>query len=154
MFFRRQASPEPAISPEPPTLDPSLRRQGAVEALNLIARTVCDAVQVARAETEPGEPDNFLAGQLMALGNVVGAIERERDLLQQQLVQDAGLHATPAAPSWDAELELLHQLPVTSEELFRLAMDFRKIEIDPSLSGELPDIGSENEVPAGVATEG
>jgi len=42
-------------------------------------------------------------------------------------MQEAGLHASTAAV-WDEELELLKELPVSSEELFRLAMDFRKVE--------------------------
>ncbi|MBV9121397.1 MAG: hypothetical protein JOZ39_11875 [Chloroflexi bacterium] len=109
-----------------------MRRQGSVEALNLIARSVAEAVAAARSEVEPGKTDNFLAGQLMAYGHVIAAIERERDLLQQQLVQEAGLHSPPAEPVWDAELALLSQSGLTSEDVFRLAMDFRQMEL-PSL---------------------
>lgn len=128
MLFRRTPPPDAAIVTQPVLLDPSVRRQGAAEVLNLMARSVADAVQVVRAEANEREPDNFVAGQLMAYGQVVAFIERERDQLQQQLIQDAGLHAPPAEPAWDAEITLLRQLPISSEELFRLAMDFRKME--------------------------
>jgi hypothetical protein len=132
------------------SLDPSVRRQGAVEALNLIARSLCDAVALARSEAKPDEPDNFVAGQLMALGHVLGCIERERDLLQQQLMQEAGLHVAPSEPVWDAEMALLSQLPLTSEELFRLAMDFRKVEeyLPPDAVEEGSDANLEAEKPA------
>jgi len=105
-----------------------MRRQGAVETLNLIAHSTAEAVSAARAEAEPGQPDNLVAGQLMAYGQLLSWIERERDLLSQQLVQEAGLHAPPTEPVWETELNLLRQLPLSSEELFRLAMDFRKVE--------------------------
>src|SRR5581483_8926362 len=134
-------------------LDPSMRRQGAVEALNLIARSVTDAVEAARAEATPGEPDNFLAGQLMAFGQVMLCIERERDLLQQQLMQEAGLHAPPAQPLWDAEMALLSQLPVSSDELFRLAMDFRKVEESPAPPEEVPAEGGETASEASTSAE-
>jgi hypothetical protein len=143
MFFRRPAPPEPPLADEPPRLDPSMRRQGAVETLNLIARSTADAVLAARAETEPGQPDNFVAGQLMAYGQILSCIERERDLLLQQLVQEAGLHAPPSEPVWDAELTLLRQLPVSADELFRLAMDFRRVEDPPAPEAESPPAGAE-----------
>jgi len=148
MFLLKRASQaEPLPAPEPPSLDPSVRRQGAVEALNLIARSVSDAVHSARQEAEPGKPNNFVAGQLMAFGHVVACIEQERELLQQQLVHEAGLHAPPAAPVWDEEMRLLDQLPVSSEELFRLAMDFRKVEEpEPAEPVEGPKVNSESPV--------
>ena len=151
MFFRRRADPpEPAFTAEPPRLDLSMRRQGAVETLNLIARSAAEAVASARDEAEPGRPDNFVAGQMMAYGQILGCIERERDLLQQQLVQEAGLHSPPVEPVWDAELALLHQLPVNSDELFRLAMDFRKVEDAPV--EELPEAdGAIIEVDSGTS---
>ncbi|HEU0168648.1 MAG TPA: hypothetical protein VFS62_12795 [Chloroflexota bacterium] len=136
MFFRRPAPPEPPLASEPPRLDQSMRRQGAVETLNLIAHSTAEAVTAARTEADPAQPDNFIAGQLMAYGQILSCIERERDMLLQQLVQDAGLHAAPAEPVWEAELTLLRQLPLSSEELFRLAMDFRKMEEPPAAEPE------------------
>src|SRR5437763_16620895 len=128
MFLKRSHPPEPVLASAAPPPDPSVRRQGAIEALNLMARSIADAVQVLQQELETGEPDNFVAGQFMALGHVVSCIERERDLLQQQLISEAGLHASSAAAEWDEEMKLLSELPVASEDLFRLAMDYRKVE--------------------------
>jgi len=72
-LIKRSAAPESFLPAEPPQLDPSVRRRGAVEALNLIARSVADAGSAARQEVEPGQPDNFLAGQFMAWGQVMVA---------------------------------------------------------------------------------
>jgi len=134
-------------------LDPSVRRQGSVEALNLMVRSVAEAVAVARADAKTGQADNLVAGQLMAFGQVIACIERERDLLQQQLIQDAGLHAPPSDLAWDAELVLLRQLPLSSEELFRLAMDFRKMpEIEtPEAAAESADAAGNSDRAASLA---
>lgn len=142
MFLKRTPPPELPIIAPAPSIDPSVRRQGAIEALNLIFRSVGDAVALARSEARPDQPDNFVAGQLMAFGHVVSCIERERDQLQQQLMQEAGLHAAPAEPVWDAEMALLTQLSLSSDELFRLAMDFRKVE---EYAPEAADEASEGE---------
>lgn len=142
MFLKRSRVPEPVLFSAPPAPDPSMRRQGAVETLNLIARSVAEAANTARQEAESGKPDNFIAGQLMALGQMVSCIESERDLLRQQLIHEAGLHASAEAADWDDEMKLLVDLPVTSEELFRLAMDYRKVE-DPVVEGD--ETGSPDE---------
>lgn len=153
MFLKRSREPEPVLFSAPPAPDPSMRRQGAVETLNLIARSVADAVSTARQQAEADKPDNFLAGQLMAFGQVVSSIESERDLLRQQLIHEAGLHAAAEAAEWDDEMKLLVDLPVTSEELFRLAMDYRQVE-DPVVDDE--ETGSPDEVvelPAEASSE-
>ena len=153
MFLKRTPPPEPPLIAPPPPLDHSVRRQGAVETLNLIARSVSDAVAQVRSEAVPGEPDNFIAGQLMALGHVLSCIERERDLLQQQLMQEAGLYAPPAQPVWDVEIALLNQLPLSSDDLFRLAMDFRKVEEPaPPEAEETPAEPSEEEALASASS--
>ncbi|MBV8084099.1 MAG: hypothetical protein JO247_04705 [Chloroflexi bacterium] len=154
MFFRRSAPPEPPLGSEPPRLDPSMRRQGAVETLNLIAHSTSEAVAAARTEADPGQPDNFVAGQLMAYGQILSCIERERDLLLQQLVQEAGLHSPPTEPVWEAELNLLRQLPVSSDELFRLAMDFRKMEEPASDPAPEAELTASPEEASAVATSG
>ncbi|GEM_PF-3611757 len=136
MFFKR---PQPLDVLVAPTLaDPvqSTRRQGAFEALNLMARSVADAAAAARSEALAGQPDNFLAGQFMALGHVMVCIERERDLLHQQLMQEAGLHLSSVGSAWDNELALLDPLPIASEDLFRLAMDYRKLDEPAPLAAE------------------
>jgi hypothetical protein len=136
MFLKRSHPPEPVLPTTPPAPHQSVRRQGAAETLNLIARSAAEAATALRQQAPAGTPDNFVAGQLMALGQVMTWIERELDLLQQQLINEAGLHASAGATQWDAEMKLLSTLPVSSEELFRLAMDYRKVEEETVQEGQ------------------
>lgn len=152
MFLKRTHQPELVLSAAPPAPDPSVRRQGSAETLNLIAKSVAEAAGTARQETEADKPDNFAAGQLMALGHIMSCIERERDLLHQQLMNEAGLHASAGATQWDEELRLLASLPVTSEELFRLAMDYRKVE-DEEVEEEAAGVGEGDAAEAEMAIE-
>ncbi|HUZ78421.1 MAG TPA: hypothetical protein VMV93_12660 [Chloroflexota bacterium] len=154
MIFRRSSAPAPLVAP---AQDESARRQGSVEALNLLARAVQEAVAQARKEVEVGGTDNFVAGQMMAFGVVLSCIEREREMLLQQLVREAGLSNAADAPGWAAERSLQDALPVASEDLFRLAMDFRQMpaataeEIELLAEGEAAapeDVAPAGEVPA------
>lgn len=146
MFLKRSHAVESVLPSEPPAPDSSVRRQGAAETLNLIGRSVAEAASGARQEVVAGHPDNFVAGQLMALGHVMSCIERERDLLQQQLINEAGLHASAGVRQWEEEMRLLAGLPVTSEELFRSAMDYRKVEEPAAEEEEAEDCPAPTEV--------
>ncbi|MGH2518609.1 MAG: hypothetical protein ACRDF8_02295 [Chloroflexota bacterium] len=134
-----------------------------MEALNLLARALQDAVARVRGEVEAGGTDNFVAGQMMAFGVILSCIEREREMLLQQLVREAGLSNASDAPGWAAEMSLQDALPVASEDLFRLAMDFRQMpaaaaeEMELLVEGQAvaPETGAHaGDVPASASTSG